>query len=218
MEIDWYQNKRGHTMWAKGNAQTIERYGETWKNIGERYSYKDGNTTYNYNQNDLETIDYTTGAKFQAQKTGTGCKVAADNMVKSSGGNPKPGREGEIPMAKHRNGVVTTPTANAYDGVKRIENTIESGHAITIGIDYKTQQQHNFEPQGDGMTDHFITVVGMTFNVKTGNMTYQFFDPGSPRNGSNASNTMSWQGGFLQGKIAFGKRSPFKVTTVRKTD
>jgi len=220
---DWYEsvelNSNGErsTFWREGNAETATVNGEKYRNIGETYSRTVGNATYNYNQKTLETIDYTTGATFQAQTTGTGCKIAADNMTRSSGANPSPGRTGEILMANHdANGVVTTPTANAAAGVNRMETAIENGYAITIGVDYKSQQQHNFAPNGDGMTDHFMSVVGMTVNVQTGNTTYQFYDPGSSANGNSPANTMSLQGGFLQGNLSFGKQSAFKVTTVRK--
>ena len=218
MDDDWYQNSKGHTFWQEGNAPTVNRDGETYNNIGSTYSYKvSNNQTNNYNQNDLESIDYTTGAEFQAQSTGTGCKIAADNMTRSSGANPSSGRAGEILMANHNaNGVVTTPTANGAEGVERIKLSIMNGNAITAGVDYKSQQQHNFAPNGDGMTDHFISVVGMNYNLKTGNTTFQFYDPGSSRNGNNSANTMSLQGGFLQGNLSFGKQPTFKVTSVRK--
>jgi RHS repeat-associated protein len=221
MEDDWYQNSQGHTFWRAGNAPSIEKDGETYNNIGERHSYKVGsNETHNYKQMELESIDYSTSAQFQAQSTGTGCKTAADAMVKTSGANPATGRGGEILMANHNaNGVVTTPTANAASGIDRIELSIMNGNAITVGIDYKAMQQHNLSPKGDGMTDHFVAMVGMNVNIKTGNTTYRFFDPGSRSNGNSPTNTMSHQGGFLQGRTAFrymGQQQPFKVTTVRQ--
>lgn len=162
-------------------------------------------------------MDFTTNTPFQAQTIGTGCKIAADNMTRSSGANPSPGRTGELLMSNHNdNGVTTTPTSISTEGINRINSAIENGYAITIGIDYKSQQQHNFAPNGDGMTDHFITAVGMTINTKTGNTTYQFYDPGSRANGNSSSSRMSLQGGFLQGKLSFEKHPIFKVTTVRK--
>jgi hypothetical protein len=122
-------------------------------------------------------------------------------------------------MANHNaNGVVTTPTANAASGIDRIELSIMNGNAITVGVDYRQTQKYNLASNGgDGMTDHFISVVGMNYNIKTGNSTYQFYDPGSGApHGNSPANTMSLQGGFLQGRTAFPPNSIFKVTTVRK--
>jgi hypothetical protein len=220
--MDWYQykNEEGKiaTIWQEGKAETITVNEQSYSNIGETYSQTTGNVTYNYNQNDLQTIDYTTGARFQAQTSGTGCKIASDNMTRSSGANPSSGRSGEILMAKHNtNGQATTPTASANAGINRIESEVASGSAITIGVDYKAQQKHNLAPNGDGMTDHFVTVVGMTVNVETGTTTYRFYDPGSRVNGNSPTNTMSLRGGFLQGTVAFpAQNRDFKVTTVRK--
>jgi hypothetical protein len=217
--MDWYRHdESGAVIWQEGNDGSITINEQVYNNIGETYIQNIGNTTYNYNQNSLETIDYATGAQFEAQVTGTGCKVAADNMTRSSGANPSHGRAGEILMANHdANGVVTTPTTNAVVGVNRMEAAIENGNAITVGVDYKPEQRHNLASNGgDGMTDHFITVVGMIYSVKTGNTTYRFYDPGSRSNGNSLANTMSLQGGFLQGNLSFGRQIPFKVTTIRK--
>lgn len=217
---DWYRNdETGSTVWQKGNASSISIHNQTYNNIGETYSHIIDNATFNYNQNNLETINYTTGAVFQSQAPGSvNCKQIADNMTRSSGANPSSGRAGEILMANHdANGVVTTPTANSRAGVNRINSSIERGYAITIGIDYKPKQKHNIAPRGDGMTDHFMSVVGMNVNVQTGNTTYQFYDPGSAQNGSSPSNTMVLQDGFLQGNVAFpAQNRKFKVTTVRQ--
>ena len=221
--MDWYRHdESGAVIWVEGNESSITRYDQTYNNIGETYSSTTGNTTYNYTQNDITSIDYTTPTTFQAQTTGTGCKVAADAMVTSSGANPSPGRQGEILMADHdANGVATTATANVASGINRIETEIvDNGHAITVGVDYKPKQVNNLSSSGgDGMTDHFVAVVGMNVNVQTGTTSYRFYDPGSRTNGNNAANTMSLQGGFLQGRTAFtvgGQQQPFKVTTIRR--
>jgi len=215
---DWYRHdESGAVIWQEGNSASTTINDQVYGNIGETYNQTVGNTTYNYSQNSLESIDYATGATFQAQTTGTGCKAAADNMVRSSGATPSAGRTGEVLMANHdANGVATTPTANATAGVQRIESAIMDGNAITVGVDYKPQQQNNLAPSGDGMTDHFVAVVGMNVNVQTGSTTYRFYDPGSSRNGDSSANTMSSQGGFLQGRTA-AYSQPFKVTTVRNS-
>lgn len=185
--------KRVKRLLLKAEAIIINE--QSYSNIGETYSQTVGNVTYNFNQNDLQTIDYTAGASFLAQTSGTGCKIASDNMTRSSGAN------------HNANGQATTPTANVDTGIKIIENEASNGFTITIGVDYKAQQKHNLAPNGDGMTDHFVTVVGMTVNIETGTTTYQFYDPESRANGSSSSNTIPLSGSSLQGKVAFSAQN-----------
>ena len=213
---DWYQSEDGSAVcWRKGNAESFTSNNVKYNRIGETYDKVVDNITYHYNQNDLETIHFSTGTQFQKQSQNDNCKATADAMVKSSGANPMSGRSGEILMANHdANGVATTPTGNLQTGVNRINGYMEIGHAVTVGVDYKQVQQHNFAPSGDGMTDHFVAIVGMTYNCKTGEMTYNFFDPGS-KTGNSPSLIIRQQDGFLQGNLA-SNNNPFKVTTVRK--
>ncbi len=213
---DWYKSEDGTSVcWRKGNDKSFTSNDITYNRIGETYDHVNGNTTYHYNQNKVESIHFSTGARFQKQSEKDNCKVTADAMVRSSGAIPSPGRSGEILLANHDdNGVVTTSTGNLQAGVARINKYIESGVAVTAGIDYKPSQTHNKAPAGDGMTDHFIAIVGMTYHCTSGETTYNFFDPGS-RSGNNQGLTISSRGGFLQGNTATSQK-PFKVTTIRK--
>ena len=214
--MDWYQSEDGTAVcWQKGNASSISVDGITYNNIGENYNHTVGNTTYGYNQNDLASIKYTTNTEFYQQQKGDGCKKACEAMVKSAGFIPEPGWEGEILMATHdANGVVNGSASEDVikQGIYRLENYITNGMPCIIGIDYKKEQVTNNK---DGMTDHFLTVVGLMYNLQTGTTNYFFYDPGSWR-GASPNNVMNLVGGFLQGKTtAYG--NPFKVTTIRRT-
>lgn len=120
-------------------------------------------------------------------------------------------------MANHdENGVVTNATNNYHQGLYRLDQYLFSGAPCIIGVDYKSQQQHNLASEGgDGMTDHFVTIVGMVINMRDGSTNYFFYDPGSSKRGSSPNNIISMDGCLLKGRTA-AKNTPFIVTTIRK--
>jgi hypothetical protein len=215
---DWYEAEDGTAfLWKKSNDASFNIDGATYNNIGENYNHVVGNTTYNYHQNKLQSIAYSTNTEFRQQTTGTSCKTTCEEMVRSSGFIPEAGRAGEILMTTHdANGVVNGPSAVKVlnQGLCRLEDYLTNGMPCIIGIDYKADQKHNLAPNGDGMTDHFVTIVGMMYNVQNGTTTYNFYDPGSQR-GANINNIITFNGTYLKGLTA-ARFSPFKVTTIRK--
>ena len=215
---DWYEAEDGTgVLWKKSNDASFNIDGATYNNIGENYNHVVGNTTYNYHQNKLQSIAYSTNTEFRQQTTGTSCKTTCEEMVRSSGFIPEAGRAGEILMTTHdANGVVNGPSAVKVlnQGLCRLEDYLTNGMPCIIGIDYKAEQKHNLAPNGDGMTDHFVTIVGMMYNVQNGTTTYNFYDPGSQR-GANINNIITFNGTYLKGLTA-ARFSPFKVTTIRK--
>ncbi len=66
----------------------------------------------------------------------------------------------------------------------------------------------------NGMTDHFVTIMGMTIDLKTGETSYRFFDPGSS-SGNRDGLFITPKSGFLTGETAVSGK-PFTVTTVRR--
>ena len=227
---DWYRSEDGRNYcWRKGDDAEFEKGGQTFHNIGTTYDHEVGNMTIHYNQNDAEYIYYSTSAVFIPQSSRNGCRDAAYDMAQSTGAHPT--RNGEVFMVNHNSdGVATTPTNNVQQGLSVLNSNIEKGLAVVIGIDYKMKQKHNLDKAqvdakgisqtssyGDGMTDHFITVVGEMYNCKTGATSYYFYDPGSPANGSSPANVIQMSNGYLQGRTAFGNPAHnFKVTTIRR--
>ena len=219
---DWYaatdETGTQSVLWRNSHESTLDVGGTTYSNIGENYTFSVGNTSYSYSQNDLQAISYGTNTSFYAQgENKTGCKKVCEEMVKSSGTIPEIGRAGEILMAIHdENGVVTAPSQNVPLGLNRIEDYITNGSPCIVGVDYKSKQIYNTTQQGgDGMTDHFITIVGMRIDVLSGKVSYQFYDPGSQYKGQSPNNMIMLSNGLLRGKTAaFG--NPFTVTTIRR--
>lgn len=211
---DWYKNASGSILW-KNQTGEIDGY----KNIGTEYEETgfDG-AVYKYVQDKLESITYVAldDSDFEKQTGRTDCKKTADRMVRKSGGIPSVGREGEILMTHHdANGVATTPTADAQKGIERLSENIMDGKAVTVGVDYKDKQIHNKAPYGDGMTDHFVTVMSMTEHLQGKNVshiTFRFFDPGSS-SGNSDSNFFNLKDNKLEKQI--NKKKIYTVTTIR---
>ncbi|MGM9830880.1 MAG: RHS repeat domain-containing protein [Paludibacteraceae bacterium] len=214
---DWYVTDDGISIiWRESDDDEIEINGVSYKNKGKSYTYNIGNVAYSYYQNDLQTISYGTNTTFYNQLEKTSCKLACEQMVSSSGTTPMKDRSGEILMTNHDiNGVVTTATQDFQLGLYRLEDYLSNGMPCIIGVDYKNEQKHNLAPNGDGMTDHFVTIVGMTINVNSGNISYNFYDPGSQYRGNNPNNIIFLEGNFLKGLTA-ARGNPFTVTTIRK--
>ena len=216
--LDWYEAEEGTAvLWKNLNDASVNIDGVKYNNIGENYSHTIDNATYGYHQNELQTIEYSTNTTFYKQSDGTGCKRACDLMIESSGFAPEKGRRGELLIATHdENGVVNGTTSNYMQGLYRLEAYITNGMPCIVGVDYKSKQEHNLTSNGgDGMTDHFVTIVGLIYNLADGTAKYRFFDPGS-RKGANLDNIITPRGNYLTGYTA-ARRTPFIVTTIRRT-
>lgn len=225
---DWYRSEDGAAVcWRKGNDAEFERDRQRYYNIGTEYDHNVGYMTVHYNQNEAEYIYFSTSAKFNPQSRSDNCKDAAYSIAQTTGATPT--RSGEMFMVNHNSdGVAVSPTNNVQQGLSVLNSNIENGLAVVVGIDYKPKQKHNLDKAqiaargssqqyiGDGMTDYFITIIGDMYNCKTSVTSYYFYDPGSQTNGSNTTNVIYMNNGYLQGKTAFGKpRHDFKVTTIR---
>jgi len=216
---DWYTSTDGSTtMWKKGSAD-IEGY----KNIGANYTQNiDNHTTVTYTQTEVTSMTFT-GAEessFVAQGTGTGCKIASDQMLANEGVNSNGERINVV--NSDANGVATTATASATRGINAVDKALENGNPIEVGVDYKPKQVNNLKPNGDGMTDHFIVVSSKTETLSNGQVTsktYNFFDPRSSANGTSSSNTLQISNNKMTGHYLGGTASsiPYTVTTVRRS-
>ncbi len=212
---DWYTSIDGSAMiWRKGSAD-IEGY----KNIGANYTQNiDDHTTLTYTQNEATSITYTgiEEDNFVAQSTGTGCKVASDQMLANEGVDSNGERINVV--NSDANGVATTATANATRGINAIDKALENGNPIEVGVDYSPEQLHNKKPNGDGMTDHFVVVSSKTETLDNGQVTstnYNFFDPRKKTYGTNSLNILTRQNNMLKGAFHGTRIIPYTVTTVR---
>ncbi len=225
--MDWYQDKNGNTMWQKG-SEDVDGY----KNIGANYTQNIGNgASITYTQNEATSMSFATLSESdwetQAYKGADGkikwdgCKKTSDKMIAKADATSN--KNGEIiTTTGDSNGVVNGKTGNLDSGVKRMNSTLENGKPVEVGVDWKAKQTHNFKKNGgDGMTDHFIVIMGKTETLNNGAVqgtSYRFFDPGTQvrSNGVSKYNTLSVTNGYLKGSYLNGRKK-YTVTTIRKT-
>ena len=209
MMDDWYKSEDGKTViWQEGNAPSIEIKGETYYNIGENYSYTQGNVTFNYNQNDLVSVttnvmnqsDYVS----QFSKTdwnGTpakeACNKACDAMLKNVG---VVSNSMDIIVNNAGQGRAGSAISNAEASINKMNVNLDLGIPTKINIDYR-----NGNHSADKMGDHFIVVMGkIEYFSKSGEVTstsYRYYDPGT-RNitkGTASSNILNVINGRLVG-------------------
>jgi len=221
--MDWYQwqddNGNQATFWQDGDAKTVDYNGQTYNNIGTTYTHDiGGGTSITYTQNEATSMTFTgiDGSSFVAQGTGTGCKIASDQMLANGGVNSNGERINVVNA--DANGVATTATSNATRGINAVDNALENGNPIEVGVDYKPRQVNNIPPNGDGMTDHFIVVSSKTETLSNGQVTsktYNFFDPRKAQYGTSPSNTLHISNNQLVGAYRGERVIPYTVTTVR---
>jgi RHS repeat-associated protein len=214
--MDWYEDKDGNTMWQEGSKEV-----EGYKNLGANYTQNiNGGVSITYTQNEATTMTFTgmEESNFVSQSTGTDCKIASDEMLAIEGVNSAGERINVVNA--DANGVATTANSNASKGIKAVDQALENGNPIEVGVDYKSKQVNNLKPNGDGMTDHFVVVSSKTETLSNGQVTsttYNFFDPRSSTYGTSPSNQLQRSSDKLVGAYQGERVFPYTVTTVRKS-
>ena len=210
--MDWYTSTDNKTVyWQEGN-KTIDGYTNS-----ETYTQKvNDNISITYTQNDATSVTFTgiDSGDYVSQTGQTGCKVASDKMLANDGVNSNGERINVVNA--DASGVATTPTKSADKGIRAVDNALENGHPIEVGVDYKPKQVNNLKPNGDGMTDHFIVISSKTETLNNGQVsskTYNFFDPRNSQYGTSTLNILTRQNNMLKG--AYHNEKPYTVTTVR---
>ncbi|MBB3188591.1 RHS repeat-associated core domain-containing protein [Microbacter margulisiae] len=221
--LDWYRWHNGDgkyaIIWREGDAKTIVLDNQTYNDIGTTLSTQiDDWTTITYIQNAATSVTFTGIDKsdYVSQTGRSGCKVASDQMLAKKGVNSN-GERFNVVNAD-ANGVATTPTKSANKGISTIDNALENGKPIEVGVDYSPVQLHNKKPEGDGMTDHFIVISSKTETLNNGHVTsttYNFFDPRQQAYGTNPLNILTRQYDMLKGAFHGTRIIPYTVTTVR---
>ncbi len=216
--MDWYSDSCGNVAWFDGNENR-----EGFTNIGVEYIQDIGNgISLTYSQNTLTSISYQTMSTtdFIAQTGKTGCKVACDMMLKEKGLNSN-GQRVNMAIAND-NGVVVGSSSTAQIGFLAVTSALERGMPIEVGVDYKAVQVNNIPPNGDGMTDHFVLITGLTENISDTRVIscrYNFFDPRTTNtpNGTASSNYLMWDGSLFRGYFLSNTSTaiPYVVTTIR---
>lgn len=104
------------------------------------------------------------------------CKDASDLVARRTGGQPR-GPDQRIQVAASRpnsSAHVNVNPAGAKAGLDRINNELDKGHAVVVGLAHEDGGGHN--RQTGGMTDHFVAITGRGTDEQ-GRRYYTFHDP-----------------------------------------
>ncbi|WP_210114353.1 DUF6443 domain-containing protein [Hymenobacter aquaticus] len=216
---DWYKNNEtGAIIWQDSQDKSRDIEGSKYSNVGSTYNQDLGQgITLNYTQNEVTSITYKVidDSNWVSQiDENINCYEASARMLENEGVQTA-GRTSEILIVNQGSkGRAGQPNENAANGLNLIEDSIEKGNPIMVGVDY-----HDGSPNNDNMTDHFIVVSGKTETVKKGITTstvYNFFDPRTSHKekGISTSNTLQvGTNGSLTGQY---DSYHYSVTTVRR--
>lgn len=114
-----------------------------------------------------------------------------------------------ITMVENNNGTAGVATVFFSDGISAIDNSLNNGNPIIVGVDDGSSNSYN-----EGLTDHFIIITGYTIN-DSGIKEYSFFDPRTSNvNKGTRGNALSVINGKLVGSFQNGTIN-YTVTQVR---
>jgi RHS repeat-associated protein len=228
MSYDWYEateqnnNNTRSVFWKEGNTLTINIDGVEYRNIGANFSYREGNTTYSFEQNEVVSLEEHVLDSENWQTSQTTPKIqcfdATEGMIETSGATVLRGGavNGIVTGEESGNPYTVTSTGNTNAAVSYIDSQIDQGRSVAVGVDYKQGS-----PNNDNITDHWVAISARVTNVRTGATSYRFYDPGTSHStkGTHSSNIFSLQNGMLKGTTYYKKDSSnpnYIVTQVRK--
>jgi hypothetical protein len=218
--MDWYRDKDGNTVWRTGDAAKITIDDVEYTNIGTSYTHDlGGGVSITFNQQSVVSMTFTgiTADNWESQISNqTNCYEASSKMLNNENVETA-GRGTEVLVTNSaENGRAGTASSNAQKGFNIIDNALENGNPIIVGVDYK-----DGSPNRDGMTDHFIVVSSKTEILNNGyvtSKTYNFFDPGTSfqSRGVSTTNQLIISGNKMTGTYVDKPNEPYTVVTVRR--
>jgi len=199
---DWYQDKKGNTMWQKGSAEV-----EEYKNIGASYTHDIGNgTSITYHQNEPTTIieNFLEAKDFKSQMTG--------NVNKNGTFEKKDGDEGNCNYQTRQMVATTGATMSG------------SGNDVANPVDYSISEAKNGRSVGlhvgvnSENASHWVASSSITTDIPTQKTTkIGFYDPAG-RNASEGRGQVTIKGGQMQGGQERKDFKGYTVINVRKNN
>ena len=170
---DWYQqtNESGATIYQyfEGSDDI-----EGWTNIGEKHTFTNGNISYSFEQNELVSMteavlnendwrsQMTKGNNKIVKKSGEegNCFYQAGKMVERSGTTSLVGVSNNI---------------SGYEQMQSyIDGQIDNGYSVRVHVDRQSKNQ-----TFDGIGDHWVAIASRTTDLRTNEVSYNFYDPGT---------------------------------------
>ena len=164
---DWYESEDGKTLeFIYGESGQREGYTNIGSHLGQEYKDRIKNGEYstvsmsaNFGNDD-----------FVAQKAGECCKAAKQMCINRGGENSCYSNELAIVSAgvNGEAGGSGIPE-NFVFGIEKLCTSLENGIPVVAGVDYGPGSSNSINDGGDGMTDHYVAIIGVTLNFSKDN-------------------------------------------------
>jgi hypothetical protein len=206
--MDWYEatDKDGNVtsaFWREG-SDDIEGY----TNKGANYTQTIGSTSYTYTQIEVTSItdfvlssdDWVSQEKeARADGKDVQCFQAANEMLKNKGIETTDGDHQMLTLSKDSKGVAQI-SKNSNTAFEELKKTVGRGDPIIVGVDYDDINENSGNV--GGVTDHFVTISSVTYDLKSNSTSFGFYDPRTQHKGlkgTSSTNTLSYSNGKYTG-------------------
>ena len=189
---DWYESEDGKTLeFIYGESGQREGYTNIGSHLGQEYKDRIKNGEYstvsmsaNFGNDD-----------FVAQKAGECCKAAKQMCINRGGENSCYSNELAIVSAgvNGEAGGSGIPE-NFVFGIEKLCTSLENGIPVVAGVDYGPGSSNSINDGGDGMTDHYVAIIGVTLNFSKDNSTGKTSISGGNLRYANPGNNSSSDG------------------------
>ncbi|CAA0227357.1 hypothetical protein [Tenacibaculum maritimum] len=148
-----------------------------------------------------------------------GCWRTSQKLLMGAGLSKTSGyKVGMLTTAKENDDHTSIAVTNdAKAGVDYIDDQLEKGNPILVGLDHTLNYRHNGKLINDHTTDHYVTIVGR--GCENGKIYYRFYEVGTSwaHYGQHSSNKLFLGEDFsLKGAPAHNKGKEYTVSQVRK--
>ena len=189
---DWYESEDGKSLiFIYGETGQREGYKNLGAHLGQDYKDKIKNGAYS-------TVSMSTNFgndDFVAQKAGECCKAAKQMCINRGGENSSYANELAMVSAgvSGEAGGSGIPE-NFIFGIEKLCSSLERGIPVVAGVDYGPGSNNSIEKGGDGMTDHYVAIIGVTLNFSKDNLTGETSISGGNLRYANPGNNSSSEG------------------------
>jgi RHS repeat-associated protein len=204
---DWYESEDKKTIeYLHGVTGQREGYTHLGATLGEEYEK-------NIRNGDYSTLSISANFKdedFVAQKDGQCCAAAKQMCINRGGKNSTYANELSI-VTMGENGCAGNEgiKENLFSALKSVGESLIKGIPVVAGVDYEEGTSNKIIKGGDGMTDHYVAIIGITLNLTKGDNgasissgTIRYANPGcqnaangmSPKNKFTFSSATNWRG------------------------
>ncbi|MBQ6071032.1 MAG: RHS repeat-associated core domain-containing protein, partial [Bacteroidales bacterium] len=189
---DWYESEDGKTLeFIYGESAQREGY----TNIGSRLTQEYKNRIKNGEYSTVSMSANFGDGDFVAQKDGRCCEAANQMCINRGGERTFYGNELPLvtPGDNGKAGSSGIPKSFSY-GIEKLCSSLENGIPVVAGVDYRPGSSNSITEGGDGMTDHYVAIIGVTLNFSKDNSTGKTFISGGNLRYANPGNNSSSDG------------------------